>query len=436
MDIVRRILACETIDELTAFEGLYVLSGYERGLVYERIEIVSCLLEWGTENEQQGLVANLSDSWTPEQRRSFLVEWNDDEPFWAVVNSEPVVQSGRGEKRTADESGEGTSEQVSESNYFTVTNVKQVKVKKFRTTGTDYTVRFTNTFANMELSQFHGRLHEIFSSLLSEVVRDVPENDQVHFVLQSPQLDSPISLPFLHASRLTTERILAEIERVVQSNHEFRLNDSVNVNVIHVEMPQGGTGTKRAEIDLEKHLACKRSVIRIQNGDNICLATALVVSIARIEKDSRDRQIRNPERPLQERLACELHEKAGVPIGVCGMSEVKQFQAYLTEYEINIVSKEHQNAIVYTGPVEKEKRFICICTIIITMSLQVCRPFLPENGTVTHVKNRMISRWSIYVQMHVSVVVFRIVRLCRGFLVPIVIACLKAGNVLIVTNRI
>jgi hypothetical protein len=34
----------------------------------------------------------------------------------------------------------GTSEQVSESNYFTVTNVKQVKVKMFRTTGTDYTI--------------------------------------------------------------------------------------------------------------------------------------------------------------------------------------------------------------------------------------------------------------------------------------------------------
>ena len=128
MDIVRRILACETV-----LEGLYVLNEYEQGLVYERrIEIVSRLLEWGTENEQQGLVANLSDSWTPEQRHSFLVEWNDDEPFRAVVNSEPVVQSGRGEKRSADESGEGTSEQVSESNYFTVTKAKQVRVKKLR----------------------------------------------------------------------------------------------------------------------------------------------------------------------------------------------------------------------------------------------------------------------------------------------------------------
>ena len=38
-------------------------------------------------------------------------------------------------------------------------------------------------------------------------------------------------------SHLTTERVLAQIERVIQSNHEFRLNDSVKVNLVHVEMP-------------------------------------------------------------------------------------------------------------------------------------------------------------------------------------------------------
>ena len=164
-------------------------------------------------------------------------------------------------------------------------------MKKFKTTGTDYTVRFTNTFANMELSQYHDQLHEIFDSLLDTVIGDVPENDQVRFVLQSPQLEKPISLPFLSASRLTTEQILAQIERVVQSNHEFRLNDSVNVNVIQVEMPQGGTGTKRSEINLEKHFTNKRSIVRIQNEDDLCLARALIVSIAKIENDSRYKSI-------------------------------------------------------------------------------------------------------------------------------------------------
>jgi hypothetical protein len=64
-------------------------------------------------------------------------------------------------------------------------------------------------------------------------------------------------------SHLTTERVLAKIEHVIQSNHEFRLNDSVKVNLVHVQMPNGGTGKKLSEINLEKHLAKKGSIICI-----------------------------------------------------------------------------------------------------------------------------------------------------------------------------
>ncbi|CAB3976922.1 Hypothetical predicted protein [Paramuricea clavata] len=173
--------------------------------------------------------------------------------------------------------------------------------------------------------------------------------------------------------RLTTERVLAEFERVIQSNRHFHLNESVDVNIVHVEMPHGGRHTKRAEINLEKHLMKKRSIIRIRNNDQLCLARALVVAKAKIdndpqclaralvvakakiENDSRDRQIRNPERPLQARLARELHQNAAVPLGPCGLDEVKQFQTYLSSYQINIVSKDHQNALIYTGP-DQEKR--------------------------------------------------------------------------------
>jgi hypothetical protein len=160
-----------------------------------------------------------------------------------------------------------------------VTNVKhQVKVKKFGTTGTDYTVQFTDMFAHLELSPFHNRLHGIFESLLNTITQDIPEHDQVRFVLHSPQLETPISLPFMALSRLTTDLVLAQIEHVIQSNHEFRLNDSVKVNLVHVEMPNGSTGTKRSEINLEKHLINKKSIVRIQNTDKLCLARALDVS--------------------------------------------------------------------------------------------------------------------------------------------------------------
>ena len=35
--------------------------------------------------------------------------------------------------------------------------------------------------------------------------------------------------------RLTIQRVLAEFERVIQSNQEFRLNDTVKINLIHFD---------------------------------------------------------------------------------------------------------------------------------------------------------------------------------------------------------
>ena len=372
MDLTAKINECQTAAELTALENLYVLTEREQEMVFERkLEIVCRVAEWRIENEQLGLAADLTATWTPEQRERFLLDWNNDEPLLEMMANEdfiralednihqdkPLLQVGRGQKRSIDKAndGAGTSDEVSGNNFFTMTNVKQVKVKKFNTTGVDYTVQFTDTFAHLELSEFHNRLHEIFENLLNAITKDIPEHDQVRFVLRSPQLEYPISLPFLPLSRLTTERVVAEIERVIQSNREFRLNDSVQVNLIHVKMPNGGTGTKRSEINLEKHLAKKGSIIRIQNKDEICLARALVVSMAKIENDGQYKSIVDHRRPLQTRLAYDLHEKAGVPVGPCGLDEVKQFQIHLTDHQINIVSKEHQNSILYSGR-EKEKK--------------------------------------------------------------------------------
>ena len=358
MDVVRKIFDSQTVEELLTLESLYDLNEYERGLVFERkVEVITRRAEWAIENERMGLPADLTDNWTHEQRERFIRDWENDEPFQQMMLDDDLMQFGRGQKRPVNEVNDGasTSNEVSDSDFFTLTNYQQVNVKKFSTTGVDYTVQLTNTFANLELSQYHNRLHEIFESLLSRVTSDISMNDQVRFVLQSPQLNHPISLPFMPLSRLTTERVLAEFERVVQSNHHFRLNDSVLVNMIHVEMPHGGAGSKRSEINLERHLAKKGSVIRIQNIDEVCLARALVVSIAKIENDARYKTIVDHRGSLQERLAYDLHEKAGVEIGACGLNEVKQFQIYLSDYQINIVSKEHLNSIIFSGP-EKDKK--------------------------------------------------------------------------------
>ena len=177
-------------------------------------------------------------------------------------------------------------------------------------------------------------------------------------IIHSTQLKKPIAFPFVAPQDLTTERILSEFQRVIQSNREFRLNDTVDVNVIHVSLPSGGKGGKRTSLNLEKHLEKKRSVIRIQNNDELCMARALVVAKAKLDTNPQYKSIVDHRRPMQTRLAQELHTNAGVPSGPCGIEEAKKFQMYLAEYQINIVSKEYDNKIIYAGPDKDQKIYL------------------------------------------------------------------------------
>ena len=174
-------------------------------------------------------------------------------------------------------------------------------------------------------------------------------NDQVRFILRSEQLDTPISIPFLPVERLTTERVFSQIERVIQSNQEFRLNDTVIIDINHVKTPEGSgkSKRKRTTLNIRDHLKEKKSIICINNKDDFCLARALAVAVARIENDPKYVQIKNSRRPVQLERALDLHEAANVPLGPCGINEVKLFQNYLSNYQIIIVSGDHNNSIIY-----------------------------------------------------------------------------------------
>ena len=70
-----RISDCQTIAELKFLERGHTLNEAEQRLVFERqMEIFQRIREWRMENEQLGLVADLSDTWTPEQRDTFMCD--------------------------------------------------------------------------------------------------------------------------------------------------------------------------------------------------------------------------------------------------------------------------------------------------------------------------------------------------------------------------
>ena len=296
----------------------------------------------------------LSDREEDEQEMS---NSEDDEPIPDSEDDDPIPNvSDEGSNREEDEeqTGRGVKRKAEnqyveqEQDYYQIKPVREHHSQKFNMTAKNYGVHFNNTLDDVDLLESRDRTYDIFQHLLEDVTKDMNPKDQVRFVLRSDQLQSAISMPFCSLEELTVEKVLSRVEKVIQSNEDFRLNTTVNIDVIRVEMPQGSGRLKRTTFNIREYLKKKQSVIPIiNNNDNLCLARALVVSIARIENDPRYMRITRPDSCLQRERAFDLHEAANVPLGPCGLKEVKRFQHYLVNYQIIVVSGDQDNAIIY-----------------------------------------------------------------------------------------
>ena len=304
---------------------------------------------WNNGEEGDELIRSIDGDQVLNQAGPFGVDenvWNNSEEDGELIRSidedHVLNQTGRGEKRKSD----GQDEEPGQY-YYEMESVRKHHSKKFRMTATDHTVRFNNVLHDVDLLESHERTQAIFHHLIGDVTSDMNPNDQVRFILRSDQLQTPISIFFLPLEELTAERVFSQLEKVIQSNEEFRLNDTVTVDIIHVEMPQGSGRSKRTTLDIREYLKKKKSVIPINNKDDFCLARALAVGIARIENDPKYDQIRKSTKHIQLDRALDLHQAANVPLRPCGLNEVKLFQQHLTNYQIIVVSGDHNNGIIY-----------------------------------------------------------------------------------------
>ena len=276
---------------------------------------------------------------------------SEDEQGQHHYHLEDEIQTGRGQKRKneSDDDQESESEDEQGQYYYELKSSEKYNSKKFGMTGTDHRVRFNNVLADFDLLQSYRSTMKIFHHLLEEIKEGMAPNDKIRFILRSEQLDTPISLKFMTVEQLTTERVYSQIERVIQSNQEFRLNDTVIIDINHVATPEGSgrSKLKRTIFNIRDYLKQKRSIVCIDNTDDLCLARALAVAIAKNENDPKYKQIRDSRRPVQRQRALALHQAANVPLGPCGIPEVKLFQNYLVNYQIIVVSGSHNNSIIY-----------------------------------------------------------------------------------------
>lgn len=213
----------------------------------------------------------------------------------------------------------------------------------------------------------HGNIIRAFEEGLAdsikELIHGLPNHDRIQIYLRSNRLrnahtSASVSVEQWRDPLGASRQVLHNISNLLNSNENFEIDDTMQLDVTHITMPSLRSGLlkgkrKRCCFGSDNYgelLRSKRSVVWITNDDGLCCARAIVVAKAIADEDERLKIIKDSRSNLQEDLARSLHEEARVPIGPCGLDQIKLFEIILDEYQFLVIPAEHGRAIVHKGP--------------------------------------------------------------------------------------
>ncbi|KAK3087574.1 hypothetical protein FSP39_007682 [Pinctada imbricata] len=246
--------------------------------------------------------------------------------------------------------------------FYDINVYKAYQSHKFRTMGKKYTVQFKDMSKDITPTEFPKVLPNIMNTLVDDLKNEnnIKDADYVRSIVHQPSLKSEIWIPFSQSTEMSGDAILQEVQKVQQSNEDFKMEDGqTTIDLLHVEMPMGsgGESLKHLHSNKEAFRKGKRSIVSIVNDkDHMCLSRAIVVTMVntnRPEKDSEDwkkewdKIIRPKGYKLQTERAKALCDQAGVSSEHgCGPTEWEKFQKVLMpNYKLKIYQ---QNAVAKT----------------------------------------------------------------------------------------
>ena len=208
-------------------------------------------------------------------------------------------------------------------------------------------------------------LRRAVNQVLTTTTPPLHDQDRLYFTIASNRLHNNFQGWGLRAGewRQGGDRVEALFQRLAQalnSNEQFEMDDSFQVSITQVHHAPQGTGkprrTKPGHQPLRNLIPKKRSIIQIQNRDDLCCARALVVAKAKVDQPPKWSSIRHGGK-IQKELALLLHHEANVPFGPCGYDALTQFSTApsLTGYQILLVDADRSFHITTFGPLQDKQ---------------------------------------------------------------------------------
>jgi hypothetical protein len=235
-----------------------------------------------------------------------------------------------------------------------------------------YIARFSDEWYGLNVAQILDQLHTLFSNIITQVqTQGVQPMDLVRIHISHPDIiqhgDVTVSIrPF---QEITPDVIISALQNYLQSNDKLIFDQQFEIAVGAIRVPAGGGRTKITSTDGPNNsLFSKRSVVTIQNDDQLCMARALVVCRAyRQYKDDiltydQYNYICQSNRSKQGKMAKELQQETGIPIDApCTIKDLAAFEEVM-DAQVIVFSSPHGNNIIYAGVQERDTRYFLYYT--------------------------------------------------------------------------
>lgn len=133
--------------------------------------------------------------------------------------------------------------------FYDIEKVGEKKIEKFNTNATYYKVRVED-FEIEGLSNILRMMKQIFQSILQDITEMISDTELVRLSFDNPELDFPMTLEFMPRHELEVDKILSEIERVLQSYQPFVVDETFQVDITHVHSLYGKGHKRKPFVDV------------------------------------------------------------------------------------------------------------------------------------------------------------------------------------------
>ena len=200
---------------------------------------------------------------------------------------------------------------------------REKTAKSYGIKRTSYHLKLENPQSTFPVGQKNiiRAFEEGLANSIRELIDGLPDHDRIQIYIGSNRLrnshtSANVSVEQWRDPMGASRQVLSNISNLLNSNENFEMDDTLQLDVTHITMPPPGSGLpkgnrKRHIFGTDNYgdfLKAKRSIIRIMNDDELCCARAIVVAKAIADDHPQVKSIKDSRNPLQKQLAQQLQE--------------------------------------------------------------------------------------------------------------------------------